>query len=249
MQVRYACIATFTSLRPCQGGSMIPPKFQKEAFGCLQEVRADSYPSVLVFFFDTPPPSESFPFSVFWRGPARLHGWSTSYVLGSTACLEAVWKTSCAPLPEMESGMNTAIVHRACFHLDQTVKAELGYSVIHWYCPGTLCFAFANLNFCARTRIYSDEKRWGRMTQLNEIKSEYRFPWNTYLALCRQSFPHFSNKHIFSHDNSIWNINASRAALPLFLHQSPLLWKGCCSLGCFSFKRILGPGLLESSGV
>lgn len=80
------------------------------------------------FFFFLPPLSKSFPFSVFWRGPARLHGWSASYVLGSAACLEAVWENSCAPLPEMESCMNAAIVHRACFHLYQNVKTELGYT-------------------------------------------------------------------------------------------------------------------------
>lgn len=93
------------------------------------------------FFFSSL--SESFPFSVFWRGPARLHGWSTTYVLGSTACLEAVWENSCSPLPEMEPGMNAAIVHRGCFHLSQNVKAELRCSVIHWHSlviPCLLCF-------------------------------------------------------------------------------------------------------------
>lgn len=88
------------------------------------------------FFFSL---SESFPLSVFWRGPARLHGWSTSYVLGSTACLGMVWENSCSPLPEMESSMNAAVAHRGCFHLYQNVKAELSYSIIHWHCSVILC--------------------------------------------------------------------------------------------------------------
>lgn len=58
--------------------------------------------------------SKSFPFSVFWRGPARLHGGSPSSVLGSAACPEAVWENSCSLLLETESGMNAAVVHRGC---------------------------------------------------------------------------------------------------------------------------------------
>ena len=88
--------------------------------------------SVGVFFFSL---SKSFPFSVFWRGPARLHGWSVSCVLGSTACLDMVWENSCSPLPEMESSMSAAIVHRACFHLYWNVEAELSYSMVRWHCP------------------------------------------------------------------------------------------------------------------
>lgn len=110
-----ACIATFTAPRPRQEGSIISPKFWNEAFGCLLEVRTDSRPSGLFcggFFFSL---SKSFPFSVCRRGPARLHGGSTSYVLGSTACPEAVWESSCSPLLEMESGMNAAVVHRGWF--------------------------------------------------------------------------------------------------------------------------------------
>lgn len=47
----FAHIATFASLRPHQEGPIISLKFWKEAFSCLQEVRADSYPSVFFFFF------------------------------------------------------------------------------------------------------------------------------------------------------------------------------------------------------
>lgn len=76
--------------------------------------RSQSWLTSFCSFFSL---SESFPFSVFRRGPARLHGWSTSYVLGSTACPDTVWENSCSPLPEMESSMNAAIVHRGCCHL------------------------------------------------------------------------------------------------------------------------------------
>lgn len=116
MRVRYVSCSSFCvsrvslhSLLWDQG--IIFLKFCSEAVSWLQEVWADSHPSL---FFSL---SKSFPFPVLWIDIATVCGWSTSYVSGRTVCLDAVWENSFSPACEMEPSVNAATAPSSFFHL------------------------------------------------------------------------------------------------------------------------------------